>query len=143
MDEYYELAIATMFFGGLIINYMGANQDEDVLDILNPQDTALNKLARKVLEIKGVRTNFLMLNQNILNGGASNENEDNNYTNNEKNINEFMDAFNKLPSDKQEKIRKLREIIRETFCKKNISVVGGTKRQRTHKRKNTKRRKLR
>jgi hypothetical protein len=133
MDEYYELAIATMFFGGLIINYMGAHPNADVLDILNPEDTALNQLARKVLEIKGVSSNFFRLNQNISNGGSNPEND-----NNKENINNFMIAFNNLPPEKQEKIKKLIEIIRETFYKKNISVVGGTKKQRINKRKSTK-----
>ena len=133
MDECYELAITTLFFGGLIINYMEAHPNADVLDILNPEDTTLNQLARKVLEIKGVSSNFFRLNQNIFNGGSNSEND-----NNKENINNFMIAFNKLPSEKQEKIKKLRELIRETFCKKNISVTGGKKRQRINKKKSTK-----
>ena len=131
MDECYELAISTMFLGGLIINYMEAHPNADVLDILNPEDTILNQLARKVLEIKGVASNFFRLNQNTFNGGSNPEND-------KENINNFMIAFNNLPFEKQEKIKKLREIIRETFCKKKISVVGGTKRQRINKKKSTK-----
>jgi hypothetical protein len=133
MDECYELAITTLFFGGLIINYMEAHPNADVLDILNPEDTILNQLARKVLEIKGISSNFFRLNQNIFNGGSNSEND-----NNKENINNFMIAFNKLPFEKQEKIKKLRELIRETFCKKNISVTGGTKKQRINKKKSTK-----
>jgi len=133
MDECYELAITTLFFGGLIINYIGAHPNEDVLDILNPEDTALNQLARKVLEITGVSSIFYRLNQNIFNGGSNPEND-----NNKENINNFMIAFNNLPSEKKEKIQKLREIIREIFCKKKISVVGGTKKQRINKKKSTK-----
>ena len=131
MDECYELAISTMFLGGLIINYMEAHPNADVLDILNPEDTILNQLARKVLEIKGVASNFFRLNPNTFNGGSNPEND-------KENINNFMIAFNNLPSEKKEKIKKIREIIRETFCKKNISVVGGTKRQRINKKKSTK-----
>lgn len=128
----YEIAVATIFLGGLMENYITANPNEDALDIINPEQTLLNILARRILEIKGVSAGLLGLNQNILSGGAGVETGPNIDTNKEDFV-KFLDAFNKLPQDKQDKIKKIQSIIRDTFCRQPIAI-GGKKRKTNRRR---------
>lgn len=119
-NDLYEIAIATIFIGGLLENVITANPNEDALDIVNPETNLLNRIARRILEIRGVSANLFRLNQNILDGGKT---DINNLV-----FDEFVEEYKKLSDEQKTKINIAREKIREIFSKKT-----GGKRRKTKK----------
>ena len=116
VNDIYEIAISTIFIGGLLENIILANPDEDVLDIINPETNFPNMIARQILEIRGVSANLFLLNQNRLSGGKNNDLEL---------FDKFAEEYKKLSDEQKKKIDIARTKIREIFFKK----IGGKKRK--------------
>jgi hypothetical protein len=119
VNDIYEIAISTIFIGGLLENIILANPDEDVLDIINPETNFLNMIARQILEIRGVSANLFLLNQNRLSGGKNHD------LDNKKLFDKFAEEYKKLSDEQKTKIDIARRKIREIFFNK----TGGKKRK--------------
>ena len=112
-NDLYEIAVATIFIGNLL---------ENALDIANQEENLLNRLARRILEIRGVSANLNLPNQNTFSGGK-NDNLDNKSV-----LENFEKVYNTLSDDQKKKIDFIRAKIREIF-----SMKTGGKRRKTKK----------